>query len=114
MQSQGQVPDASARLTLARRLAKCYSTLPQVEAIAMGGSEAAGKTDPASDLDLYVYVHTSIPIAERRRIAATQSDAAEVGNRFWGPGDVWVDDESGIDVDVMFIDVGWIEAHLDR
>jgi hypothetical protein len=80
----------------------------------MGGSEAAGKADLASDLDLYVYVHTSIPLAERRRIAATYSGSAEVGNLFWGPGDVWVDDESGLDVDVMFLDVGWIEAHLDR
>jgi len=41
-------------LALARRLAGAYAAWPEVEAVALGGSQATGLADAGSDIDLYV------------------------------------------------------------
>jgi hypothetical protein len=100
--------------TLARAVAARYGALSEVEAVALGGSAAAGTADPGSDIDLYVYVREAIPVEVRARIASAGAEAVEVDNQFWEPGDEWIDAETGIHVDVMFRSVGWIEEQLDR
>ncbi|MBQ2000925.1 MAG: nucleotidyltransferase domain-containing protein, partial [Clostridia bacterium] len=42
--------------------------LPQVEAIALGGSRATGRNDTKSDYDVYVYITDNIDENTRRRI----------------------------------------------
>ncbi len=110
------MPNKSARslLSLADSIASRYSVLPQVEAVALAGSQTSVVADQGSDLDLYVYIQAEIPVSARASIAAVQSERAEVNNQFWEPGDEWVDADSGVGVDVMFRSVQWIEEQLDR
>lgn len=91
-----------------------YNELPQVEAIALGGSYATRMMDSGSDIDLYVYQREPIPIDVRAEIAEESSLYAEVDNQFWESGDEWIDATTGVHVDVMFRTTDWIEEQLDR
>jgi hypothetical protein len=99
---------------IAFEIAAIYGALPQVEAVALAGSRGSGMGDAGSDLDLYIYVREEIPAAARREIAEARAVWAEVDNRFWEPGDEWVEAGSGLGVDVMFRRKDWIEEQLDR
>jgi predicted nucleotidyltransferase len=101
-------------LLLADAIAARYGRLPQVEAVALGGSLASGTADQGSDIDLYVYLREEVPVSVRASIATARAEYAEVDNRFWEPGDEWIDAETGIHVDVMFRTVEWIEEQLNR
>lgn len=102
-------------LDLARRIADLFSTFPAVEAIALAGSQAAGAVDRDSDIDLYVYTTSVIPLGARiaavETLGATRSD---LNLQFWDLGDEWYDAETGIEVDVIYWDTSWIEGQLDR
>jgi predicted nucleotidyltransferase len=99
-------------LSLAADVAARYGALAQVEAVALAGSRTAGVAARDSDLDLYVYAHEEIPLAARAEIATARAERAELDNRFWEPGDEWI--ESGAHFDVMFRRPVWIEGELDR
>jgi len=99
---------------LARRLAERYAAMPTVEAVALGGSRATGGADASSDLDLYVYARGEVPAGVRASVARAGGERLELDNRFFEPGDEWVDAASGIHVDVMFRTTGWIKDQLDR
>jgi len=101
-------------LNLARTIAGQYGKLPQVEAVALAGSQASGSADQGSDVDLYVYLSAPVPLEVRARIATAGAEYAEVDNRFWEPGDEWIDAETGTHVDVMFRTVPWIKEQQDR
>lgn len=101
-------------LQLAQAIGGRYAKLLSVEAVALGGSIVASASDSESDIDLYVYVTESLPLAERRRIATESASQSEVDNQFWEPGDEWIDAATGIHVDVMFRSPGWIEDQVDR
>ena len=101
-------------LLLAQAVAGRYAKWPQVEAVALAGSQASDTADPGSDIDLYVYLREELPVAVRASIATARAEYAEVDNQFWEPGDEWIDAETGIHVDVMFRTVEWIEEQLDR
>jgi hypothetical protein len=98
---------------VASRLAARYAALAEVEAVAMGGSRAGGRADEISDVDLYVYARPA-PSPQARAAVAAGSPRAQLGNQFFEPGDEWIDGESGVHVDAMFRDPGWIEDELDR
>ncbi len=100
-------------MRLAQQVATRYAELPMVEAVAMAGSLLSGFGSSESDIDIYVYCHTHLPGSERQRIAREQSTHAEQID-FWGPGDEWVDKLTGITVDVIYFEVGWIEEQLNR
>jgi predicted nucleotidyltransferase len=102
------------RLTLAHDIAASYAPLPEVEAVALAGSLTSGAADARSDLDLYVYTREEVPLQARLRIAGLRGVQVELDNRFFEPGDEWLDGPSGAHVDVMFREVGWIEAALAR
>lgn len=108
----------NAHLSLARRLAGLFSRLPQVEAVALGGSRggAGVGTDAASDIDVYVYTRGAIPLAAREEIveAAGGATRADLGMSFWGPGDEWLHAPTGIHVDAIYFDAAWMEEQLDR
>lgn len=97
----------------ARRLAAAYAQLPGVRAVALGGSQATGLAAEDSDLDLYVYASPEPGLEERAALTAG-SPRRELGNRFFEPGDEWVDAETGFPVDAMFRDPSFIEGELDR
>jgi len=106
--------DPEAVLALARDVAARFAALPEVVAVALGGSRGAGAAGDDSDVDLYVYAEGEIPLARRAAIAGRGAARAEVGNTFFEPGDEWVDRATGIAVDVMFRAPRWIEEQLDR
>jgi predicted nucleotidyltransferase len=104
----------SRALTLAHQIAAKYAALPQVEAVALSGSQTNRVADDRSDIDLYVYVREDIPLEERARIAKERSTRADIDNRFAEPGEEWIDADLDIGVDVMFRHLDWIEAQLAR
>lgn len=102
--------------SLTHRLADLFSRLPQVTAIALGGSLAAGSSDEQSDIDLYVFTSDEIPLASRQALVAASGGAsrADLGLDYWGPGDQWFDASSGIEVDIVYFDGRWFEQELNR
>lgn len=85
--------------------------IPQVEAIALGGSRATGRCDEKSDYDVYVYVTGSIEEKERRAILDKYCSYMEIGNSFWElEDDVTLKD--GIDMDIIYRDMKEFEAGI--
>jgi len=107
-------PDEAVALALAREVTARYAALPEVRAVALGGSRSTGAADRGSDLDLYVYASPEPSLEARGAIAREGAARAEVGNAFFEPGDEWVDAAAGLGVDVMFRHPTWIEEQLDR
>lgn len=97
---------------LVRRIAEAYGRLPGIVAVALGGSQAAGRATDDSDVDLYVYGDE--PPLDLRAALTAGSPGVELANRFFEPGDEWVDAATGVHVDVMYRTPAWIEAELDR
>jgi predicted nucleotidyltransferase len=101
-------------LTLAEKTAAAYARLPEVQAVAIAGSQTTGTATPESDIDLYVYSNEPVPVAERRRIATASALEFEVDNQFWESGDEWIDRVTGIKTDVMFRSLAWMEEQIGR
>jgi predicted nucleotidyltransferase len=105
----------SPQQMLARKLATHFSEFSTVEAIALGGSQAEGATDAGSDVDLYVYTTSVIPLSTRAELVEDAgASRADLNLQFWDLGDEWVDAETGIEVDVIYWDPAWITGQLDR
>ena len=78
--------------------------LPQVEAIALGGSRATGRHDEKSDYDVYVYINELIDADVRKSILEKYCRYMEIGNSFWElEDDVTLKD--GIDMDIIYRDM---------
>ena len=76
-------------------------SIPQVEAIALGGSRATGRNDEKSDYDVYVYVTDEISEQQRRTVLEKYCRYMEIGNSFWElEDDVTLND--GIDMDIIY------------
>jgi hypothetical protein len=105
-------------LALARRIAGLFAPLPQVEGVALGGSRGAGGvgTDPSSDIDVSVYTRGDLPLEAREGIVEASGGATRTSldMRFWGPGDEWLSAATGIHVDVVYFDAGWMEEQVER
>lgn len=101
-------------LTLAQELGDQFATLPEVAAVVMGGSQSFELADHSSDLDLYVYYRDSVSLEMRRKLAESKADAAEIDNRFFEMGDEWRDRATGLNVDITYREIPWIEHHLER
>lgn len=85
-------------------LFKEMGNIPEVEAIALGGSRATGRNDEKSDYDVYVYITGSIDENVRRNILGKYCKYMEIGNSFWElEDDVTLND--GIDMDVIYRDI---------
>lgn len=83
------------------KLFEDLGNLPQVEAIALGGSRATGRQDATSDYDVYVYITDAIDAKERTKILDQYCKYMEIGNTFWElEDDVTLKD--GIDMDIIY------------
>ena len=78
-----------------------FSRIPQVEAIALGGSRATGRNDEKSDYDVYLYITDPIEADIRRQILVNYCQYIEIGNQFWELEDD-VTLSSGIDMDIIY------------
>ena len=103
-------------ISLARLLTDLFASLPQVKAVALGGSLVDGITDQSSDIDLYVYTLADIPLENRQEIVARSGGATQVSLdlSYWGPGDEWFNAPTGIEVDIIYFDAKWIERQIQR
>jgi hypothetical protein len=106
----------SDHLQLAKCIAELFAPLEQVEAVALGGSRGSGAraSDAASDVDLYVYTRADVPLEARLPIIERSGGAtkANLGLKYWGFTDVWINATTGMEIDVMYFDMGWIEDRI--
>lgn len=79
-------------------------TLPQIEAIALGGSRAGEDYDEKSDYDVYLYCTSQIEESVRRKILENYCSYMEIGNHFWECEDNCVL-KNGIDIDILYRDL---------
>lgn len=78
-----------------------FGKLPEVEAIALGGSRATGRNDEKSDYDVYIYISKLIDENVRKGILEKYCKYMEIGNSFWElEDDVTLND--GIDMDIIY------------
>ena len=63
-----------------QRVGEKFGRLPQVVAVAIGGSRGAGLHDARSDVDTYVYTLGEISPEFRRELGGP---GAEIAIRFW-------------------------------
>ncbi len=103
--------------SLIERLTRLFAAFPQVRALALRGSRATGATDSHSDIDYYVYYDPPLmALADRQALMAQAGGArrADLGLDNWGPGDEWFDAETGIEVDVVYFEAGWMADQINR
>ena len=77
------------------------SALPEVEAIALGGSRSGKHFDESSDYDIYLYCTGSVPETIRRQILSKYCSYMEIGNHFWEYEDNCTL-KNGIDMDILY------------
>lgn len=77
------------------------AALPQVEAIALGGSRAGENFDENSDYDVYLYCTGSIADAVRREILDKYCSYTELSNHFWELEDNCTL-KNGVDIDILY------------
>lgn len=80
------------------------SALPQIEAIALGGSRAGEHFDEKSDYDIYLYCTAPISEEVRRTLLGKYCSYMELGNHFWELEDNCTLN-NGIDMDILYRDL---------
>ncbi len=90
---------------LPNRLRKLRAAIPQVEAVAPGGSRATGQSDAWSDIDLSVYSTERVPTGLSAALVTHPGSRAEIDNRFREPRDEWDGKETGIHVSFIYRDL---------
>lgn len=80
------------------------AALPQIEAMALGGSRAGDEFDEKSDYDLYLYCTAPIDTEVRKMILEKYCSYMEIGNSFWETEDNCVLN-NGIDIDILYRDL---------
>lgn len=86
---------------MVEQLFKDLSELPEVEAIALGGSRAGTNYDEKSDYDVYVYITAPIAEGVREKILLKYCKVMEIGNHFWELEDNCTL-KNGIDIDILW------------
>ena len=87
-------------MDLAHQLFAQLQELPQVEAIALGGSRASGLHDARSDYDVYLYCTAPIDEEARRALLARYCTVMEIGNHYWEYEDNCTF-RDGVDLDLL-------------
>lgn len=88
---------------VAQAIAAQFSELAEVEAVALGGSCGTGRADANSDIDLYIFCRSVIPVEARARIIAPRASRMELDNEFWGETeDYWLEKESQTKVETVY------------
>ena len=89
------------------------STIPEVEAIALGGSRAGTHFDEKSDYDIYLYCTAPIGEQTRRTILSKYCTYVECSNQFWETEDNGTLN-NGIDFDLLLRDLDGFTADVAR
>ncbi len=80
------------------------ANLPQVEAIALGGSRSGENYDKKSDYDVYLYITSPIGEDVRHDILKNYCKYMEIGNHYWEYEDNCVLNND-IDIDILYRDL---------
>lgn len=75
--------------------------IPEVEAIALGGSRAGENFDEKSDYDVYLYCTGGISDNVRKNILEKYCDYIELSNHFWELEDNCTL-KNGVDIDILY------------
>lgn len=86
---------------MVEKLLKELAALPEVEAIALGGSRAGEIYDEKSDYDVYLYCTGDIKEEVRAQILSRYCSVMEIGNHFWEYEDNCTLN-NGIDIDILY------------
>lgn len=84
-----------------KKLLEDFAKLPEIEAIAIGGSRASDVYDEKSDYDIYLYCVKDVEPSIRRDILVKYCSYMEIDNCFWEREDNCTL-ENGIDIDVLY------------
>jgi len=96
-------------------VAKRFSMLPAVRAVALGGSHTGIFSDDDSDVDIYVYITRTASLEFREALSRDLARGTVFLNQqFFENGDSWVDASSGVEVDIMYRSPVWIEDQLTQ
>lgn len=88
-----------------------FAKLPEIDAIALGGSRAAGHFDENSDYDLYLYC-SSVPAEDKRKqILEKYCSYMEMGNHFWEFEDNCTL-KDGTDIDILYRNLENFQAEV--
>ena len=87
------------------------AALPQVEAIALGGSRAGTAFDEKSDYDVYLYCTADISDDARNAILTKYCSYVELGNHYWELEDNCTLND-GIDIDILYRNLDDIVAQV--
>jgi hypothetical protein len=109
-------------LALAQSVADRWTRLPGVRAVALGGSLGRAVhgaperiTGQPGDIDLYVYREELSSLATRLdSIRSLGGRDIELDRQFWETDDAWIDGTTGVLIEAMYRNPGWIEQELDR
>lgn len=86
---------------MVEKLFEELKNLPQVEAIALGGSRAGEVFDEKSDYDVYLYCTGSVADDVRKAILDKYCSYIELSNHFWELEDNCTL-KNGIDIDILY------------
>ena len=102
--------------TLLAQVVQLFAELPQVEAVALGGSRSGAHADAASDFDLYVCTDAPVLLEARQNIVQQLGGASwdNLGHDYFGGGDEWLDAGTGGHFDVMYFGLGWLREQVGR
>src|SRR5258707_15437552 len=101
----------SAEMT-AQSIADQFAILPEVTAVALAGSRTAPDSDTLSDIGLYVYSHSQVPVASRNLLAHNYSQKPQIDNHFSEDGDEWIYEATGLAVAITYRSPQWIWEQL--
>lgn len=89
---------------MTEKLFEELAALPEVDAIALGGSRAGETYDEKSDYDVYLYCSGDIEESVRTDILSRYCSTIEIGNHFWEYEDNCTLN-NGIDIDILYRDL---------
>lgn len=98
---------------MVEELLRELDALPQVEAIALGGSRAQATFDEKSDYDLYIYVREPIDEEIRENILSKYCLVYEIKNQYWEEEDN-ATLKTGIDIDIIYRDLDSFEKGIEE
>lgn len=96
------------------KLVGLFAELPQVEAIALGGSSASGRSDAMSDFDLCVLPNEPLPLETRWDIVRQLGVIGDPGHDYNGGGDEWTDAATGTHFDLMYFGLEFFREQIER
>ncbi len=91
-----------------------FIEIPEVQAIAIGGSNTAKTSDNISDIDIYVFSKNGVSLNKREEIIKKVSSKYEIGEEYFGSCDEFLYDKENIVMDMMYWDMNWFKNIVEN